>query len=104
MRSPLKSGSFRDTARKKTSCSSAKRRALRSVRSPECRRLTTRRCWKRSTPKIEIGKAADAASTKVKASQEKMWTIKAQLERQKADVAKMKNNAILYNSIKSEIE
>ena len=54
--------------------------------------------------KIEIGKAADAASTKVKASQEKMWTIKAQLERQKADVAKMKNNAILYNSIKSEIE
>ena len=54
--------------------------------------------------KTEIGKAAVAAEAKVRAAQQNEATINAQLNRQKADVAKMKNNAILYNSIKSEVE
>jgi succinoglycan biosynthesis transport protein ExoP len=52
----------------------------------------------------EITKAAGAAEARVKAAQQKEYSIKAQLDRQKNDVTKMKNNAILYNSIKSEVE
>jgi succinoglycan biosynthesis transport protein ExoP len=56
------------------------------------------------TLKNEIDKAADAAEAKVRAARQKESTIKSQMDRQKSDVAKMKNNAILYNSIKSEVD
>jgi len=54
--------------------------------------------------KTEINKAAVAAEAKVKAAQQNEATINAQLNRQKNDVVRMKNNAILYNSIKSEAD
>jgi len=54
--------------------------------------------------RTEINKAAEAAEAKVRAAQQNEATITAQLNRQKAEVARMKNNAILYNSIKSEVE
>lgn len=54
--------------------------------------------------KEEINKAADAAEGRLRAARQKEASIKATLDRQRGDVAKMKNNAILYNSIKSEVE
>lgn len=54
--------------------------------------------------RTEINKAAEAAEARVRAAQQNEATINAQLNRQKAEVARMKNNAILYNSIKSEVE
>lgn len=54
--------------------------------------------------RAEINKAAEAAEAKVRAAKQNEMTINAQLNRQKAEVARMKNNAILYNSIKSEVE
>jgi succinoglycan biosynthesis transport protein ExoP len=54
--------------------------------------------------KEEINKAADAAEGKLRAAQKKEASIKYTLDKQRGDVAKMKNNSILYNSIKSEVE
>jgi succinoglycan biosynthesis transport protein ExoP len=54
--------------------------------------------------RIEVNKAADAADAKYKAALRKEGTIKATLDRQRSDVAKMKNNSILYESIKGEID
>jgi len=54
--------------------------------------------------KEEIDKAADAAQGRLRAAQQKEASIKATLDRQRGDVANMKNDAILYNSIKSEVE
>jgi capsular exopolysaccharide synthesis family protein len=54
--------------------------------------------------KEEIGTAAEVAEARVRSARQQEATITAQLNRQKADVAKMKNNAILYNTIKSEVE
>jgi succinoglycan biosynthesis transport protein ExoP len=54
--------------------------------------------------KEEINKAADAAEGRLKTAQKKEASIKYTLDRQRGDVAKMKNNSILYNSIKSEVE
>jgi succinoglycan biosynthesis transport protein ExoP len=54
--------------------------------------------------KEEINKAADAAQAKLSAAQKKEASIKYTLDKQRGDLAKMKNSAILYNSIKSEVE
>jgi len=54
--------------------------------------------------KEEINKAADTAEGRLKTAQKKEASIKYTLDRQRTDVAKMKNNSILYNSIKSEVE
>jgi succinoglycan biosynthesis transport protein ExoP len=54
--------------------------------------------------KDEINKAADAAEGRLRAAQKKEASIKYTLDKQRGDVAKMKNNSILYNSIKSEVE
>ncbi len=54
--------------------------------------------------KEEINKAADAAEGKLKSAQKKEGSIKYTLDRQRGDVAKMKSNSILYNSIKGEVE
>jgi capsular exopolysaccharide synthesis family protein len=54
--------------------------------------------------KEEINKAADSTEARVRAARQQEATITAQLNRQKANVAQMKNNSILYNSIKSEVE
>jgi succinoglycan biosynthesis transport protein ExoP len=54
--------------------------------------------------KEEINKAADAAEGKLKSAQKKENSIKYTLDRQRGDVAKMKSDSILYNSIKSEVE
>lgn len=52
----------------------------------------------------EINKASGSAEAKFRAAQKREMSIKATLERQRSDVTKMRNNAILYNSIKSEVE
>jgi capsular exopolysaccharide synthesis family protein len=52
----------------------------------------------------EINKAADTAMARLRAAQNKEVSIKRTLDRQQEDMAKMKSNAILYNSIKSEAE
>jgi len=54
--------------------------------------------------KEEINKAADAAEGRLKTAQKKEASIKYTLDKQRGDVARMKNNSILYNSIKSEVE
>jgi capsular exopolysaccharide synthesis family protein len=54
--------------------------------------------------KEEINKAADTAEGRLKTAQKKEASIKYTLDRQRSDVGKMKNNSILYNSIKSEVE
>jgi len=52
----------------------------------------------------EINKAADSAEGRYRAAVKKETSIKATLDIQRADVTTMKNNAILYNSIKSEVD
>lgn len=52
----------------------------------------------------EINKAAGAAEARYRSALQKENSIKATLERQRGDVTKMENNAILYNSIRSEVE
>jgi succinoglycan biosynthesis transport protein ExoP len=54
--------------------------------------------------KDEINKAADAAEARYRSALQKEYSIRATLDRQRADVTKMENNAILYNSIRSEVE
>jgi len=54
--------------------------------------------------KDEINKAADAAEARYRTALQKEYSIRSTLERQRADVTKMENNAILYNSIRSEVE
>ncbi|OGD36529.1 MAG: hypothetical protein A2V45_13060 [Candidatus Aminicenantes bacterium RBG_19FT_COMBO_58_17] len=54
--------------------------------------------------KDEINKAADSAEGRYRAAFKKETSIKATLDKQRADVTTMKNNAILYNSIKSEVD
>ena len=54
--------------------------------------------------KEEINKAAGAAEARYRSALQKENSIKATLERQRGDVTKMENNAILYNSIRSEVE
>ena len=54
--------------------------------------------------KEEINKAADSAEGRYRAALKKETSIKATLDKQRADVTTMKNNAILYNSIKSEVD
>ncbi len=52
----------------------------------------------------EINKAADSAGGRYRAALKKESSIKATLDKQRADVTTMKNNAILYNSLKSEVD
>jgi succinoglycan biosynthesis transport protein ExoP len=54
--------------------------------------------------KEEINKAADSAEGRYRAALKKESSIKATLDKQRADVTTMKNNAILYNSLKSEVD
>ena len=54
--------------------------------------------------KEEINKAAGAAEARYRSALQKENSIKATLERQRGDVTKLENNAILYNSIRSEVE
>lgn len=54
--------------------------------------------------KDEINRAADAAEAKYKAALNKEGSIRATLDRQRADVAKMNSNAIFYNNLKIEVE
>src|SRR4030042_2758071 len=54
--------------------------------------------------KDEINKAADTAEAKYKAALNKEGSIRATLERQRSDVAKMNSNAIFYNNLKIEVE
>jgi polysaccharide biosynthesis transport protein len=52
----------------------------------------------------EINKAADSAEARYRTALKKETSIKATLDKQRSDVTTMKNNAILYNSIKSEVD
>jgi succinoglycan biosynthesis transport protein ExoP len=54
--------------------------------------------------KEEINKVADSAEAKYKAALNKEASVRATLEKQRTDVSKMRNNGILYSSIKSEID
>lgn len=54
--------------------------------------------------KEEIIKAADAAEASYRAALQKEGSIRTTLDRRRADVSQMENNAILYNSIRSEVE
>ncbi len=52
----------------------------------------------------EINKAADSAGARYRTALKKETSIKATVDKQRSDVTTMKNNAILYNSIKSEVD
>lgn len=54
--------------------------------------------------KIEIKKAVDAAESEYNSASKKERSLKQLLEQQKADVVLMNSNAILYNSIRIEVE
>jgi capsular exopolysaccharide synthesis family protein len=67
---------------------------------PEMMRIQSRL----NSLKDEIDRAADAAEAKYKAALNKEGSIRATLDRQRGDVAKMNSNAIFYNNLKIEVE
>ncbi|NIM91391.1 MAG: polysaccharide biosynthesis tyrosine autokinase [Candidatus Aminicenantes bacterium] len=54
--------------------------------------------------KSEIEKAVGAAETEYRSTLKKQWSLKSLLDSQRKDVARMNSNAILYNSLKIEVE
>ena len=52
----------------------------------------------------ELNKAAGNAEARYRSALQKENSIKATLDRQRGDVSKLENNAILYNSIRSEVD
>ncbi|MCK4263475.1 MAG: GumC family protein, partial [Candidatus Aminicenantes bacterium] len=52
----------------------------------------------------ELQKAADGAESEYRTALKREYSLKSLLDKQKADVAKMNSSAILYNSLKIEIE
>jgi len=54
--------------------------------------------------KEELKKAVDAAESEYRTALKREYSLKRLLDQQKADVAKMNSSAILYNSLKIEIE
>ncbi len=52
----------------------------------------------------EIEKAVGAAETEYRSRLKKQWSLKSLLDSQRNDVARMNSNAILYNSLKIEVE
>jgi capsular exopolysaccharide synthesis family protein len=54
--------------------------------------------------KDEINKAAGAAESRYRSALQKENSIKATLDKQRGDVSRLENNAIIYNSIRSEVD
>ncbi|MHA1386761.1 MAG: GumC family protein, partial [Candidatus Helarchaeota archaeon] len=54
--------------------------------------------------KEEFKKAVDAAESEYRAALKKEYSLKRMLDKQKADVTQMNSSAILYNSLKIEVE
>lgn len=71
---------------------------------PEMVSLSARIDSMRNQLKEEIQKAVEAAESDYKAALQEENKLKALLNEQRKDVVKMNNNAILYNSLKIEIE
>jgi len=71
---------------------------------PELIQLKARLDSMRDELQSEIKKAVDAARSDYRSAQKKETSLKNLLDNQKADVVRMNSNAILYNSLKIEVE
>lgn len=71
---------------------------------PDMVRLKARLDSVRQELEREISQAVDAARSEYRAALARENSLKKLLERQREDVVKMNNNAILYNSLKIEVE
>lgn len=71
---------------------------------PEMIGLKTKMESMREELKSEIKKAVEAAELQYRSALKKEFSLKALLDKQKADVVEMDSNAILYNSLKIEAE
>jgi capsular exopolysaccharide synthesis family protein len=71
---------------------------------PDMVRLRARLDSVRQELEKEINQAVDAARSEYRAALARENSLKKLLERQREDVVKMNNNAILYNSLKIEVE
>lgn len=71
---------------------------------PEMVRLKTKIESMRGELKSEIKKAVEAAESQYRSALKRESSLKALLDKQKADVVEMDSNAIFYNSIKIEVE
>jgi len=71
---------------------------------PEMIRLRTRLEGTQSDLQAEIQKAVDAADTEYRTALQRELSLKNLLETQRTNVIEMNNNAILYNSLKIDVE
>ena len=71
---------------------------------PEMIKLRTRMDSMKSELESEIRKAVDASEADFRASQKKEASLQNMLESQRTEVSKMDSNAILYNSLRIEVE
>jgi capsular exopolysaccharide synthesis family protein len=71
---------------------------------PEMIKLRTRMDSMKSELQSEIRKAVDASEADFRASQKKEASLQNMLESQRTEVSKMDSNAILYNSLRIEVE
>jgi succinoglycan biosynthesis transport protein ExoP len=71
---------------------------------PEMIRLVAKLESMREELKSEIKKAVDLAESEYRSEQKKESSLRELLEKQRADVITMNSNAILYNSLKIEVE
>jgi len=71
---------------------------------PEMIRLRARLDSMKAELESEIKKAVDAAESEYRAALKKESSLRQLLDSQRIDVVKMNNNAILYNSLKIEVE
>jgi succinoglycan biosynthesis transport protein ExoP len=71
---------------------------------PEMIKLKAKLDSMRYELKSEIEKAVGAAETEYRSTLKKEWSLKNLLDSQRNDVARMNSNAILYNSLKIEVE